>query len=70
MELRAVLDLLDPQQEPVLIMGNLNAHTAAFVPTVEVQVPRVSAGTVLNTRSHALLYLLTQQELLLLSGTI
>ena len=69
MELGAVLDLIDPQREPVLIMGDLNARTAAFVPTVEGQVPRVSADTVLNTRGHALLSLLTQQELLLLSGT-
>ena len=35
MELGAVLDLIDPQWEPVLIMGDLNACTAAFVPTVE-----------------------------------
>ena len=68
MELGAVLDLIDPQREPVLIMGDLNARTAAFVPTVEGQVPRVSADTVLNTRGRALLSLLTQQELLLLSG--
>ena len=53
----------------MLIMGDLNARTAAFVPTVEGQVPHVSADTVLNTRGRALLSLLTQQELLLLSGT-
>ena len=35
MELGALLDLIDPQREPVLIMGDLNAHTAAYVPTVE-----------------------------------
>ena len=69
MELGAVLDLLDPQQEPVLIMGDLYAHTAALVPTVEGQIPRVSVDTVLNTRGCALLSLLTQQELLLLNGT-
>ena len=59
MELGAVLDLLDPQQEPVLIMGDLNARTTAFVPTVEGQVPHVSIDTVLNTCGCALLSLLT-----------
>ena len=34
-ELGAVLELLDPQHDPVLIMGDLNARTAAVAPTVE-----------------------------------
>ena len=34
-ELGAVLELLDPQHDPVLIMGDLNARTAAVDPTVE-----------------------------------
>ena len=66
--LGAVLDLLDPKWEPVLIMGNMNAHTAVFAPTVEGQLPHMSVDTVLNTRSHALLSLVIQQELLLLSS--
>ena len=34
-ELGAVLELLDPQHDPVLVMGDLNACTAAVAPTVE-----------------------------------
>ena len=67
-ELGAVLDLLDFKQEPVLIMCDLNARTAAFLPTVEGQVSCVSIDTVLNSRGQALLSLLTQKELLMLSG--
>ena len=51
-------------------MGDLNARTAALAPTVEGQLPRMSTDKVLNTRGHALLSLLTQQKLLLLSGTM
>ena len=51
-------------------MGDLNAHTAAFAPTLVGQVPHISVDTVLNICGHALLYLLIQQELLLLSSTI
>ena len=32
MELGAVLDLIVPQREPVLIVGDLNARTAALCP--------------------------------------
>ena len=35
LELGSVLELLDPQHEPVLLMGDLNARTAAFTPPVE-----------------------------------
>ena len=49
-------------------MGDLNARTTALAPTVEGQLPRMSTDKVLNTRGHALLSLLTQQKLLLLSG--
>ena len=68
-ELGTVLDLLDPQRELVLIMGDLNARIVAFAPTVEGQVPRMSINTVLNAHGPALFSLLTQQELLLLSDT-
>ena len=49
MELGAVLELLDPQQEPVLIMGNFNACTAILAPSMEGQLPHVSTTPVLNT---------------------
>ena len=68
-ELGAVLELLSPQREPVLIMGDFNARTAALAPSVEGQLPRVSTDPVLNTRGRALLSLLQQHALLLLSGT-
>ena len=35
MELGTMLKLLDPQCEPLLIMGDLNACTAALAPIVE-----------------------------------
>ena len=50
-------------------MGNLNARTPALAPTVEGQLLRMSTDKVLNTGGRALLSLLTQQKLLLLSGT-
>ena len=34
-ELGAVLELVDPQREPMLLIGDLNARTAAFTPPVE-----------------------------------
>ena len=59
-ELGAVLELLDPLRDPVLIMGDLNARTAALGPTVEDQLPCMSTENVLSTRGHALISLLTQ----------
>ena len=59
-ELGAVLELLDPLCDPVLIMGDLNTHTAALVPTVEDQLPCMSTDKVLNTRGRTLISLLTQ----------
>ena len=35
LELGAVLELLDPQNEPVLLLGNFNARTASLAPLVE-----------------------------------
>ena len=35
LELGAVLELLDPQHEPVLLLGDFNARTAALAPTVD-----------------------------------
>ena len=35
LEQGAVLELLDPQHEPVLLMGDFNACTAALTPTVD-----------------------------------
>ena len=34
LELGAMLELLDPQYEPVLLVGDFNALTAALTPTV------------------------------------
>ena len=64
-----MLEMGNPQQEPLLIVGDLNAHTAVLNPTMEGQLLCVSTDTVLNTRGCALLSLLIQQELLLLSDT-
>ena len=50
-------------------MGNLNARTPALAPTVEGQLLCMSTDKVLNTGGRALLSLLTQQKLVLLSGT-
>ena len=69
LELGAVLELLDPQHEPVLLLGDFNARTASLAPSVEGQISRMSTDTVLNARGRALLSLLTQHELQLLSGT-
>ena len=49
MELGALLKLLDPQGEPVLIMGDFNACTTALTPSVEDQLPRLSTDPVLNS---------------------
>ena len=35
LELGAVLELLDPQHEPVLLLGDFNARTASLAPSVE-----------------------------------
>ena len=58
LELGAVLGLLDPQNEPVLLLGDFNARTASLAPSVEGQISRMSTDTVLNARGHALLSLL------------
>ena len=57
-ELGAVLELLDPQREPVLLMGDFNTHTAAATPSVESQLPCSSTDSVLNTHGCTLLSLL------------
>ena len=36
-ELGTIIELVSPKQQPVLIMGDLNACTAALGPTVEGQ---------------------------------
>ena len=58
LELDTLLELLDPQHELVLLMGDFNAHTSPFTPIVEGQLPRMSTNTVLNPHSHGLLSLL------------
>ena len=67
-ELGAVLELLSPKCHPVLIIGDLNVHSAVLAPTMQGQVPCVSMDPVLNAHCFALLSLLVQQGLLLLSG--
>ena len=47
-ELGAILELLDPQQEPVLILGDSNTRTAALAPSMDGQLPYISTATVLN----------------------
>ena len=49
-------------------LGQLTS--AALAPSMEGQLPHVSTDPVLNTRGHALLSLLQQHALLLLSGTM
>ena len=34
-EISAVIELLGPNHEPVVIIGGLNAYTTAFAPSVE-----------------------------------
>ena len=70
MKLSTVLELLDHQRELVHIFCDFNACTAALAPSVDCQLPRKSTDTILNTHGHALLSLLWQQELPLLSGTM
>ena len=62
--------MLDPKQELVLIMGKLNTHISVLASTIEGQHLRVSTVTVLNAHGHALISLLMQQKLLLLSSTM
>ena len=69
-ELGAMLELVDPQREPVLLMGDLNACTATLAPLVEGWLPPASIDTVLNAQGYALLSLLAQQQLLMLSSII
>ena len=69
-KLGAVLEVLDPQQELVLILSGLNAPTAMLAPTVEGKPPHMSFESVLNTCGHVFLSLVTQKGLLLLSGTM
>ena len=57
-ELAAVLEMLSPLEEPVVVMGDLNAHTASLHPNVEGQLPRQSSDTTVNAQGHALLALL------------
>ena len=35
LELGAIFELLDPQQQLVFLLGDFNAHTAALAPTME-----------------------------------
>ena len=53
----------------MFLLGDFNARTATLAPRVTGQQPRVSTDTLVTSRGRALLELLTQQELLLLSGT-
>ena len=69
LELGAVLELFDPQHKPVLLMGDFNARTASLAPSIKGQISRMSTDTVFNAHGCALLSLLTQYELQLLSGT-
>ena len=55
MEMGAMLELLDPQRELVLIMGNLNDYTATLAPNMKSQLPDMSTCTVVNNHSLALL---------------
>ena len=57
-ELAVVMELLSPVEEPVVVMGDLNAHTASLHPTVEGQLPRQSSDSIVNTRGCTLLALL------------
>ena len=58
MKLAAVLEMLSPLKEPVVVVGDLNAHTASLHPNVEGQLPRQSSDTTVNARGCALLALL------------
>ena len=55
MELGAVLDLVDPVCELLVIMGDLNACTAVLAPTREGQVPHVGIDTMLYACGHSFL---------------
>ena len=63
LELGAMLELLNPQPEPILLMGDFNACTASLAPSVKGQISCMSTDTVFNARSCAFLSLLTQHEL-------
>ena len=70
MELCTMIELLGPECKLVLIMGDLNTCTTVFVLSIEDQVSHVSMDPVLNMHGHALLSLMMQQGLLMLSGMI
>ena len=57
-ELAAVLEMLSPLEEPVVVMGDLNARTASLHPNVEGQLHRQSSDSTVNARGCALLALL------------
>ena len=57
-ELATVLEILSPLEEPVVVMGNLNTHTASLHPNVVVQLLRQSSDTTVNARGCTLLALL------------
>ena len=57
-ELAAVLEMLSPLEDPVVVMGDLNARTASLHPNVEGQLHRQSSDSTVNARGRALLALL------------
>ena len=57
-ELASVLEMLSPLKEPMVVMGDLNARTAALHPNVEGQLPIQSTDTTVNAWGCALLALL------------
>ena len=57
-ELAAVLEILSPLEQPMVVMGDLNARTASLHPNVEGQLPRQSSDTTVNAQGCTLLTLL------------
>ncbi len=68
-ELDALLDLLPCGEEPVILMGDLNARTGDRVPSTPDHPPRVSPDRTVDARGRALLELAGRHGLFVVNGT-
>ena len=64
-----VLEAIPCVDETVLVVGNINAHTASRCPDLPNHPPRDSVNTVVTSRGTVLLSLCTDMGLWLLNGT-
>ena len=67
-ELDALLDLLPCGEEPVILMGDLNARIGDHIPTTPDHPPRVSPDCTVDARGRALLELAGRHDLFVVNG--